>query len=142
MSNNRASMIFGLLSWLFKQLYCHYCLHIKYCLLFLAIMLWNAELQLGNGNWLLLSSRLSWEYILLISQKRLPTTCLKLFSINSNLDNKRFNTHYCLYSIDTHFQKGAETILPSHLSLKATNTLIVYNNDHITFKLQNLQDQK
>ena len=45
-------------------------------------------------------------------------------------------------SIDAQFHEGAQSVSLSVFPIKAANTLIIYRNDHITFDLPDVQDQK
>jgi len=48
----------------------------------------------------------------------------------------------CWQCIDAHFHDRARSVSLSVLPLKEANTLIMYNNDQVTFQLPDLQDQK
>jgi len=47
--------------------------------------------------------------------------------------------HWC--SVDAHFHEGALSVSLSFFLIKVANMLIIYRNDHIAFKLPDLQDE-
>jgi len=63
-------------------------------------------------------------------------------AVKCNLEYQRCKTKNCRRSVEAYFQDGARCVSHSRLPIKAANVLIIYNNDQITVKLPDSQDQK
>ena len=60
---------------------------------------------------------------------RLPISYQWMSAINWNLDCPRCKAKNCWYSVNTHSQNGAVTVLLSLLPIKAANTSLMHNCD-------------